>query len=799
LSLRSLRKEPASAVITSITLALGIGLCTTAFSLVYGVFLRGLDVAEPKRLLLIMESNPSRNQEWIWMNVHDFHDFREQQTGFQALGHYSTGTVNLSGGGEPVRYNGGFVSANLFDLLGVRPFLGTTFRPDDDRAGAPLTVVLGYEAWRTRYESDPAIAGKSVMVNGEAATILGVMPEGFRFPQNQELWVAQRDTRPTNPDRARSTQFQVIGRLRDGTNRDQAEREMAVIAARLAQEYPASNQGVTTRFRTFIEDDTGPELRAVFGAMQAATIFVLLIAIANVANLLMTRATLRTKEAAVRTALGASRFRVVLPFFAETLVLATAGAVIGLGIAYAGVTLFDGATRDVGKPYYMIFRIDLPVLLFVAGVTVLTALLAGAAPAFQVLKTDVQSTLKDESRGSGALGGRLTRVLVVAEIALSCALLIGAGLMVKSIVKVRTFEYPFATENILTARVGLFETEYPDSGSRRIFFRELQRRLEALPGVEAVTLATNLPLQSGGSRIAIEGEAYATPQDYPDARSANIAPGYFPVFGVKVHSGRDFTENDDVESLPVAIVNQAFVERFFPGTDPLGRRFAEQWGRDSLSAWRTIVGVVPDLRMEGFDVDETHPSGYYVPLAQRDPRFVSLALRTAGTDPMSLTPAVRQAVTALNPNLPIYNVDSMHGVIREATWFYYVFGTLFIAFGAAALFMATVGLYGVLSFSVSRRTREMGIRMALGATGSDVIRLILRQGGKQIAIGLGVGLVLAFGVTRVIDLLMFEVTPQDPPVFTVVIVMIAAVGLLASLVPARRATRTHPTAALRYE
>lgn len=799
LSLRSLRKEPASAVITSVTLALGIGLCTIAFSLVYGVFLRGLDVPMPERLFLIMESNPSRNQEWMWMNVHDFHDFREQQTSFEAIGHYSTGTVNLSGGGEPVRYNGGFVSANLFDLLQVRPFLGTTFRPEDDRAGAPLTILLGFEAWRTRYESDREIVGRSVLVNGEAATILGVMPEGFRFPQNQELWVAQRDTRAANPDRARSTQFQVIGRLRDGMSRDQAEREMTVIAARLAQEYPASNEGVTTRFRTFVEDDTGPELRAVFGAMQAATILVLLIAIANVANLLMTRATLRTKEAAVRTALGASRFRVVLPFFAETLVLATAGAIIGLGIAYTGITLFDGATQDVGKPYYMVFRIDLPVLGFVAGITGLTALIAGAAPAFQVLKTDVQSTLKDESRGSGALGGRLTKVLVVAEIALSCALLIGAGLMVKSIVKVRTFEYPFTTENILTARVGLFEAEYPDSGARRTFFRELQRRLEALPGVDAVTLTTSLPLQSGGSRIAIEGQVYAKEQDYPDARSANIAPGYFPTFGVKVLSGRDFTENDDAASLPVAMVNQAFVTRFFPDRDPLGRRFAEQWGRDSLSAWRTIVGVVPDLRMEGFDVDETHPSGYYVPLAQRDPRFVSLALRTSGTEPLTLTPAVRQAVTALNPNLPIYNVDSMEGVIRQETWFYYVFGTLFIAFGAAALFMATVGLYGVLSFSVSRRTREMGIRMALGATGRDVIRLVLHQGGKQIAVGLGLGLLLAFGVTRVIGLLMFEVTPQDPPVFTGVVLTIAAVGLLASLVPARRATRTHPTAALRYE
>ena len=801
LSMRTLRKEPASAVITAITLALGIGLCTISFSLVYGVFLRGLDVPEPERLTLIYRTNPSLDQDFIWPNVHDFHDWREQQTSFESLAHYSTGTVNVGGAGvEPARYNGAFVSANIFDALRIRPILGTSFREVDDDAGAPLTVVLGYEAWATRYNSDPAIAGTSVIINGEAATILGAMPRGFRFPQEQELWVAQRDNRSQHPDRARSPGFQVLGRLKDGVTGDQAEQEIAVIAQRLAQEYPESNAGVTIRFRSIVEDDTGPELIAVFGAMQVATLFVLLIAIANVANLLMTRATLRTREAAVRTALGATRFRVVLPFFAETLVLAAAGAAMGLGIAYAGVALFDGATQGVGKPYYMVFALDLPVLLFVVGVTVATALLAGAAPAFHVLKTDVQATLKDESRGSsGVLGGRLTKVLVVAEIALSCALLIGAGLMIKSIVKLRNYEYPFATENIFTARIGLFETEYPTPETRRLFFRSLADRLEALPGAASVTLTSALPTDGGSSAIAIEGEAYGRDQEYPDAQNVTIVPGYFRTFGTAVTAGRDFTWGDDAASLPVAIVNRAFVTRFFQGGDALGRRFAERVGRDSLAAWKTIVGIVPDLKMDGFDVDEEVAWGYYVPLAQRDLRFVSIAIRGAAGDAMALTPRVRQVVASLNPNLPIYNVDSMEGVVRRSTWFYLVFGTLFIVFGAAALFMATVGLYGVLSFSVSRRTKEMGIRMALGASARDVIRLIMRQGGNQLAVGLGVGLLMAFGLTRVIGLLMFEVKPQDPPVFTVVVLVIGAVGLLASLVPARRATQAHPTVALRYE
>ncbi|HTL04535.1 MAG TPA: ABC transporter permease [Gemmatimonadales bacterium] len=799
LGVRSLRKAPASAVITSLTLALGIGLCTIAFSLLYGVFLRGLDVPEPGRLTLLYRTNPSREITQDAVPVHDFYDWREQQTSFEALAHFSTGTVNLAGSEGPERYNGGFVSANVFEALRVRPVVGTSFRPGDDAAGAPLTVVLGYQVWATRYRADPDIAGKSVKANGEAATILGVMPKGFRFPQDQDLWVAARDNRTANPDRSRSPQFQVFGRLKDGVSKDQAELELARIAERLAKAYPESNAGFTTRFRTFVEGDTGPELVAVFGAMQVATLFVLLIAIANVANLLMARATLRTREAALRSALGASRLRVVLPFFAETLVLALIGAGIGTAIAYVGITLFDGATRTVGKPYYMQFSLSLPVLLFVGGVTVVAALLAGAAPAFYVLKTDVNAVLKDESRGTGVLGGRLTRVLVTAEIGLSCALLIGAGLMVRSIVKLRTFEFPFATQRILTARVGLFETEYPDTAARRRFFRSLQEQLGRLPGVRAATLSTELPLDVSSQNVGIAGETYSSGRDYPEARTSTIAPGYFATFGVKLLRGRDFHAGDAVGGERVAIVNESFARRFFAGRDVLGQRFAERRGRDSLGAWMTVVGLVPDLRMEGFGTERRNPWGYYVPLAQRDPSFVNLSLATTDGNPLAVTQAVRDAVRSLDPNLPIYNVDSMQGVIRQTTWFYYVFGTLFIVFGGAALFMATVGLYGVLSFSVSRRTREMGIRMALGANARDVVRLVLRQGGLQLAFGLTLGLVIAFLLTKVIAILMFEIAPRDPPVFALVVLLITGVGLLASLVPARRATGVEPVTALRHE
>jgi len=620
LGMRTLRKEPASALIASLTLALGIGLCGATFSLNYGVFARGLDIPEPDRVTMIFRTNLERNQEWMSVTNDDLHDWREQQTSFEALGHFSTGTVNLNGTEGPERYDGAFVSANVFQLLRVSPHLGSTFREGDDAAGAPRTVVLGYATWVNRYGSDPGVVGQSVMINGEAGTILGIMPEGFEFPQDQELWVAYRDNRAANTARGRGDQFTVFGRLRAGVSMDQAERELNVIASRLAETYPVSNKGVTARLRSFVDNDTGPELLAVFGAMQVATTLVLLIAIANVANLLMARATMRTREAAVRSALGASRFRIVLPFFAETLVLAGIGAVVGLGIAYIGVTLFDGAVSDVGKPYYMVFRLDLPVMAFIVAISVVTAVLAGLAPALTVLKTDVNATLKDEGRGSsGLLGTRLTRVLVTAEIALSCALLIGAGLMAKSIVRLRNFDFPFATETVFTARVGLFESEYPDREARQIFFRDLGQHLATIGGARATAITTGLPLNSNSAQIAIEGQSYPDPDEYPEARNADITPGFFDTFDVTLISGRDFNLTDEATSQPVAIVNQAFAEQFFPGRDPIGMRFAEREGPDSLAAWRTVVGVAPNLRMEGFGPDQNPAWGYYVPLTQRDP------------------------------------------------------------------------------------------------------------------------------------------------------------------------------------
>jgi predicted permease len=797
---RTLLKRPGSTFIAVIAFALGIGLCTTMFSINYGVYFRGIGVPEANKLVLVFRANPEEDIDRMSVPQHDFYDWKEQQQSFEGIAGYSTGTVNLSGTEGPERFNGGFVTANMFDVLRVRAELGSTFREGDDAAGAPLTVLLGYDAWLRRYDADPDIVGKIVKVNGEQGTIIGVMPDGFMFPEEEQLWIPRRDERPANPERGTGNWVQVVGRLKAGTTVEQAELDMQLVAQRLAQEYPESNEGVTTVFSDFIEASIGNEADPVFVAMQVATIFVLLIACANVANLLLARAALRTKEAAVRSALGASRWRVSFPFFSEALVLSVVGAILGVGIAYVGITLFDRATTGIGKPYFMQFAIDLPVLGFVLAVTALTALISGAAPSFQIARADVNSILKDEGRGSSSFkAGKISKMLVIGEVAMSCALLVGAGLMTKSITKLSNYEFPFATEGLFTARVGLFEADFPTPADRTRFFTDLKEQLAALPRAQSVAITDNLPSSgSGNNRFAIEGETYETDQDYPRARSAVISTDFFETFDVELVRGRNFTLQDNADAMEVILVNQRFVERFFSGSDPIGRRIREGTS-ESDANWMTIVGVVPNMKMEGVDNQGADGAGYYVPLPQRDRRFMSIAIQVAGGAPLSIAPEVRQAVRAVDPDTPIYWIRDMPEVIRQETWFYTVFGSLFIVFGAAALFMASVGLYGVLAFSVSRRIQEMGIRMALGANAKDVLRMVLREGATQLGIGLGIGLLLAFGVSNVVGLVMFEVEPRDPTVFGAIVVVIGLVGVIASLVPARRATRIDPMVALRYD
>ncbi|UCG89091.1 MAG: ABC transporter permease [Gemmatimonadota bacterium] len=796
---RALFRQPGSTMVSIVALGLGIGLCTTMFSIIYGVYGRGVGVPESERLVVISRNNPSQNIARMDVPQHDLYDWREQQRSFEGLAGLSTGTMNLSDTGDPERFGGAFVTANIFELLRVRPILGSTFREGDDRAGAPLTVVLGYDVWANRYGRDPDVVGRAVRVNGEQGTIIGVMPDGFLFPAQQRLWVPQRDERATNA-RASGPQLQVLGRLRHGVTLDEARVEMSLIAQRLKAAHPEANAGVGVVFNTIVEMSINSEVLPVLVAMQVATVFVLLIACANVTNLLLARAALSARDAAIRTATGANRFRVALPFFSETSILAVAGAALGVAISYVSLEIVNRATVDVGKPYFMVLTVDLPILGFVVLMALLTALFCGAAPAFQISRADVTSILKDEGGGSsGFRAKRLSKLFVIGEIAMSCALLAGAGLMTKSIVNLRSQEFSFATDNIFTARVGLFETDFPSREDRLAFFRDLHESLVSIPRAKAVALTDALPAAGAGStRFGIEGETYASDHDYPRARVAVVTPGLFHTFGAPVSRGRDISVEDDAEAPPVVVINQSFAERFFPGENPIGRRIRAGTS-DSQDEWSTIVGIVPDLCMEGFNLGEGGPAGFYVPLAQSDRSFLSIAVQVEGGNPLSITQEVRAAVRSVHSDTPIYWVRDMPEVIRQGTWFYNLFGGMFIAFGLAALFLASVGLYGVLAFSVSRRVREMGIRMALGANARDVIRLVLREGMLQIAVGLVIGLGFALATSTVLSTFVFEVQPRDPSVFTTIVAVIITVGLFASYVPAHRATRVDPMQILRHE
>ena len=495
---RALMKKPGSAIVSVVVLSLGIGLSAFIFSLVYGVFYRGLGIPEEDRVatLWYLDPNlPTTDGNTRPIASQDFVDLREQQRSFQSLAAHTSGTVNVGGTEDPRRYEGTWVTANAFDVLQVQPILGRAFRAGEDTPGSAPTVLIGYDMWQDGYDGDPGVLGTVLRINGEQGTVVGVMPEGFKWPELQEIWITLDDD-PLTTERWEGQFYRVFGRLNEGVTWDQAGLEFGLLAQQLEGEHPDTNEGLGIQLLTFVESQSQGIIRTIFSATMVAAILVLLVACANVANLLLTRAALRTKEAAVRVALGASRFRVMFPFFSEALVLATAGAVVGVGIAYYAIGVFDTATAGAitGRPAHMSFQVDLPILLFVVALTGLTALAAGAAPAVQVARADVNGILKDESRGSSSLHlGRLAKVLVIIEVALSCPLLVGAGLMTKSIVQVSRFEFGFDPERLFTTRIGLVAADYPDREDRQQLFDELLRTVEAIPNVQAASLMSSLP------------------------------------------------------------------------------------------------------------------------------------------------------------------------------------------------------------------------------------------------------------------------------------------------------------------
>jgi predicted permease len=793
--IRSLAKAPGLAFVATLALTLGIGLTTVMFSIIYGAMMKGLPFEDGDRIVQMVRDNPVTGGRNMGTPITDFVDYREQQRSMSSLGAYYTGTVNVSGEVEAERFSGAWVTASALELTRVRPFRGRTFQAGEDTPGGPRVAILGHGMWQRRFGSDSAIVGKALRANGVPYTIIGVMPEGFRFPDDAAIWLPlQLD--PVALRRGQGNWLTVVGRLRDGVSMEQASTDVGAIAARLASEYKETNENIGARVLGYVEAEIGPEPRQLLFTMLGAVLFVLLIACANVANLLLDRAAHKSKDVGIRTALGATRGAVVRQFLTEAFVLSAAGGVLGTLVAWVGITLFNAAIVDTQPPFFIDIALHPPVLFFVVLVSLGATMFSGIIPAYQSSRSDLNEVLKDESRGSSNLKiGRMSKALVVFEIALSCGLLVASGLMIKSVTKLRTMDPGFRTHDIFTARVG-FPASYTDTTMQKRFFDQLRERLVAIPGARQAAVMSGLPAVGGnGGSFTIEGVTYNEEREVPNSSYNQVSPGFFETFEIRPLKGRLLDETDREAGLPVVVINQAFATRYFEGKDPIGRRI-RLGGRTSAQPWMTIVGIVPTTYSG--DTDEPRRPGFYVPMSQHHSSFASFAVQTTG-NPLAVTSQVRQAVASLNPDIPIYWVYSMEEAFARPTWFIRVFGTMFMIFGLIALFLASVGLYAVMSFAVSRRVREVGIRMALGAQGRDVVRLIFGQGAWQIGVGLVLGLGLAAGVAQLMTIILFDVQPRDPSIFGSVVVVLALAGLAACFVPARRATRVDPLVALRTE
>ena len=808
-AVRMLFRTPTLSIVSILTIGLGIGLVTFTFSIVYGAVLRDIPVRDADRFVAISATWPERDIDRMSMPMADFVAFRDQSSSFEGLAAGYDGTVNIAHDeGPPERFEGAFVTANGLEILGVPPVLGRTFQPGEDEPGAEGTVVLGYDVWRNSFAADEAVIGDSIRVNGESMTIIGVMPAGFRFPFDQEIWVAYRGAWEGEPRRSGSF-FETWGHLSEGVALEGALQEVEMIADRLATEFPDTNEVISARVAPYQELYMPPEITSVLWLMLGATVGVMLIACANVTNLLLARAALRSRDVAIRTALGANRFRVIRQLLAEAMVLGALGGVAGFVLAYVSTDLFNVAVADIQKPYWIDMRTDVPALLFTVGTTLLAAMVAGTIPALRASRGNIGGVLNDESRGSSSLRlGRMSAVLVVGELAVSCALLIGAGLMVRSVINAQQMDLGFDRDNLLTARVGLFDTEYPTRDDRQQFFRDLHGRLNELPGVRSAAFTTSLPSSGGGQwNFAIEGEAYEADNEYPEANGAQVSAGYFETMGSSVIAGREFRQSEhfwssqsaeDME--PVTIINESFAAKFFADSDPLGQRIRIGLG-DSEEPWMRVVGVVPDLYVGvngpgGIGADQVPPEQFYMTSGRFDIRFTSMVLRGQGSID-GLADQARAAVTGIDPNLPIYWVMPMTQVLADNTWAFSLFGSLFTIFGAAALFLAAVGLYGVMSFSVAQRRQEMGVRMALGAETRDILRVVFHRVGMQLVIGLTLGVGLGWAMSGPLRFVMFGVETTDIGVYVAIVVTLAATALIASFFPAHRATRVDPVTALR--
>ena len=803
--LRMLLKSPGVSIIATIALALGIGANTAIFSVVNAVLLRPLPFPDPDSLVAVYETNLQRGQERGSHSYPNFFDVRAQNTVFERVAPYRDGNFVMTGRGEPVRLQGSVATADLLPLLGVAPMLGRTFHADEDKGSETgRVVILSHSVFQNRFGSDPSILNQTITLDDRPYTIVGVMPPGFEFPiQNEpvDLWTTiAADAAGSEPATTqRGAHFlRVIGRLKPGITPEQAQSELTAIAARLEQQYPDTNTRRSLRLESAHSALVG-DVRPMLILFLCAVAAVLLIACANVANLLLARATGRHKEMAIRSALGASRLRVIRQLLTESILLSIAGGTVGLLLAVWWSDLLIALGKD-DIPRALEVGIDWRVLGFTLVISLVTGLIFGMAPAFHSSKTELVESLKENSRGGseGARRIRLRNVLMVGELAMAVVLLVIAGLLIQSLYRLQQVNSGLNPENILSFNVGLSEVKYKYDRQTQ-FFIDLKNGLEATPGV--VSASTIYPLPLSGDRFSIsfevEGRPLA-PKDHPSADFFTTGVGYFSTMGIPIIKGRDFNDRDKHGSTPVIIITETFARQHFPGEDPIGKRIkpgiSSIDGEDSMM--REIVGIVGDVRNR--TLSTAPKAAYYVPATQVPFSQMVAVTKTTG-EPRSLIPAVTRVVSGMDQDVPLFGVKSMEEYLASSVASPRFSTTLLSIFAGVALVLTIVGLYGVMSYSVAQRTNEIGIRLALGAQSTDVLLMVVKHGSKLILIGLAIGLAAAFALTRLIESLLFGVTAKDPLTFAAVSVLLAIVALLACYVPALRATKVDPMEALRCE
>ena len=801
--LRILRKNIGLTIMAALTLGLGIGANTVIFSAVNTVLLRPLPFKESDRLVQLWTTEPARGKDRVATSYPDFRDWKEQSSAFEDMSIINFDSFILTGGSVPERALGGTVSANFFRVLGVHAVFGRTFLPEEEDENQSQVMVLSHNLWQRAFNGDQRIIGEKVQIEGVAYTVVGVLPPDFRFIDRPvELWIplALPLDSPLRTQRQSRWMPRIIARLKPGFTADQADQQLKLIAGRLAQEHPGS-AGISARVINMAGELTR-QVRPAFYVLLVAVGFVLLIACANVASLLLARAASREKEMALRATLGVGRYGLLRQLFTENLLLALLGGGLGLLLSYWGVK----AVALFGPnniPRLQDTALDLQGLLFTLGATLLTALIFGLAPAWRTVKPELYESLKDKGHGSsgGRKAGRMLKALVVSEVALALVLLIGAGLMIKSLLGLTAIQPGFNPENILTMFVPLSASRYRQENQRVEFFRQLLERIRSTPGVDsaAVTFSQGLPFRSSGTTMTfgVDGRPpAATPSQNPTATVSQNTPEYFQAMGIPLLSGRSFSDQDVRESQPVVVISDTMARRHFATENPIGKQI---WVGDPAGPRRTIVGVVGDIKFRR--LDEPFDPAIYTPYYQGFPNFgrvMWLVVRTK-SDPASYTSAIRGQVWALDKDQPVDGVSTMEGII-DGVIAQQRFSTVLLGvFAATALVLASVGIYGVISHSVTQRTREIGIRMALGAQRRDILRLVVWQGVALALIGVGIGLVAAYLLTKGLSRLLYDISAADPLIYLCLAALLVIIAILACYIPARRAMRIDPVKSLRYE